>query len=106
MTNVARDRRHISWCKLEGAVAKFDPQSSLQHEKRLVRIRMDVSGERLRHPVAALAILPAIVRGTFSLSALRRCGMHTLASMSGIVMVVIGTALLGRFMALTGLLSS
>ena len=32
--------------------------------------------------------------------------MHTLASTSGIVMVVIGTALLGRFMALTGVLPS
>jgi hypothetical protein len=29
--------------------------------------------------------------------------MHTLASTSGIFIVVIGTALLGRFMALTGL---
>jgi hypothetical protein len=105
MTNVARDRRHISWCKLEGAVAKFDPQSSLQHEKRLVRIRMDVSGERLRHPVAARHPDGHCAQHLLA-EHLRRSGMHTLASTSGIVMVVIGTALRGRFMALTGLLPS
>ncbi|RAI02207.1 C4-dicarboxylate ABC transporter [Acuticoccus sediminis] len=51
---------------------------------------------------AALAILLAAVRGSLTLDSLRRSGLSTLASTSGIFMVVIGTALLGKFMALSG----
>ncbi len=51
---------------------------------------------------AALAIVLSLVRGTFSLSVLKRSGEQTLSSTASIFMVVIGTALLGRFLALSG----
>jgi tripartite ATP-independent transporter DctM subunit len=51
---------------------------------------------------AALALVLAVVRGTLTWKALRSSFFLTLTGTSGIFMVVIGTVLLGRFMALSG----
>ena len=51
---------------------------------------------------AALAILLALVRRSLSWEALRKAVLNTLTGTAGIFMVVIGTVLLARFMALSG----
>ncbi|KAA0972003.1 TRAP transporter large permease [Aureimonas fodinaquatilis] len=51
---------------------------------------------------AFLAIVIALVRGRLSWPVLRKAIVDTLASTAGLFMVVIGTVLLARFMALSG----
>jgi C4-dicarboxylate transporter, DctM subunit len=51
---------------------------------------------------AAMAILLAAIKGTLSWRVLRQAGLSALSGTSSIFMVVIGTVLLGKMMALTG----
>lgn len=51
---------------------------------------------------AAVAILLALLRGSLTWPALRKSFLLTLIGTSSIFMIVIGTVLLGRFMALSG----